>query len=149
MNNQTHRFGLTNFGATRRPALPLAFPLGVIGALALGALAAFVLDNHLSLWANLAIYTLCLTPVTTMLAWITIVDRATIPGAVKNPEHSVESTWSLQASSIAFYTLMTLVSLALFITTIAGYVTASNTLLAVLITMAVCYGISYLIVKNR
>lgn len=91
------------------PALRLAAPIGVAAAAGIGAALWFAfpqMHGGTNAWIGIAVAGACFAPVMVALAWVLLVDRSTIPGAIAHPEHSVENSWYDQAAKDSFHLLL-------------------------------------------
>ena len=84
-----------------RVALPLGVALSLAAALPLAALTASGPEE--SYWLAFAIYVAFIWVPLSTLAWVLVVDRNTVRGALSRPEDSVENTWYDQAAVGVFH----------------------------------------------
>ena len=132
------------------PVLRLAAPIGVAAAAGIGAALWFAfpqMHGGTNAWIGIAVAGACFAPVMVALAWVLLVDRSTIPGAIAHPEHSVENSWYDQAAKDSFHLLLVGTG---FGAAIAGFCLppmVSWTLAAVFAFAAAAFGTSYLIRK--
>ncbi len=78
------------------PALRLAIPAGLVIATVIGIAlqsAPVFPHNTMNEWLRALLIGVCVAPASIALVWAVVVDRSTVPGAIPNPEHSVEFTW--------------------------------------------------------
>ena len=132
------------------PVLRLATPIGVAAAAGIGAALWFAfpqMHGGTTAWIGIAVAGACFAPVMVALAWVLLVDRSTIPGAIAHPEHSVENSWYDQTAKDSFHLLLVGTG---FGAAIAGFCLppmVSWTLAAVFAFAAAAFGTSYLIRK--
>ena len=142
------KWGRTRFGA-RRPALLVAVPIGIVLAAAVGALAAWTGvagDDPLPGGAAFALVTVW--PLTAA-AWIAVVDRSTLRGALARPEDSVESSWIDTASQHAFTDTLTMVGLGTAALAVSGAQLPGSVVgVAVIVVMMATFGIRYLLARR-
>ncbi|HMS36428.1 MAG TPA: hypothetical protein PKA93_04630 [Arachnia sp.] len=108
---QQTRWGRSRFFGGGGIAL-VAVSVGIGAALSSGIGGLFAAFGNptkpLLAFAVVAIVTL---PVSTALAWVLLVDRATITGATRNPDESIENVWFERAALGAFGDLMIVLGL--------------------------------------
>lgn len=142
------KWGRSRFGG-RGSALLAAAPVGVVLAAATGALAAWAgVAGPDPLLGAIAFALVTVWPLT-VAAWIAVVDRSTLRGAIDRPEESVESSWLETASQHAFTDTLTLAGLgtaALFVS--GAELPGSSVLLAVVVVMMASFGIRYLLARR-
>lgn len=140
------RFGRIRPGGT--PALRLAIPVGLVVAtvigIALQATPIFV-HNTMNAWFRALLIGACTAPAAIALAWVALVDRSTLPGALPHPEHSVEFTWYDQAAKDSFHLLLAGTGLGAALTSFWLPPMVSWTLIAVFAFAALAFAVSYLI----
>jgi len=85
------------------------------------------------------------------MVWLAIVDRKSLPGAVSDPDNSVESSWYNQAISDSFHTTLGTIGVALFVVSTFSIhrVEIDQVLLGVLLVMGISFSVSYLIRRLR
>lgn len=143
-------WGRMRFGNNpRMSALAVALPVGLIVAVALSALAASVLPRYEAWWQSVSIYLIMLLPVSVAGVWAMVVDRTSLPGAVRNPEASVEQAWAKSAAFNALLIMTILISIALTAAVLAGYQVVANTLLIVLLGQALAFAVAYQVEAHR
>lgn len=101
----TSRFGRSRFGGSTATLLITSVAIGLVGGLALGAIAAMLRPDDPT-WVVLLVFTASTLPIVTALAWVLLVDRATLTDAPRNPGDSIESAWLDTAASGAFWDLV-------------------------------------------
>lgn len=101
VKNAPSKWGRAKFGGSSAHLLAASLAAGVLLSGALGWLFMVLRngDRPLLAFAVMAVFTL---PVAAVLAWAVLVDRATLAGALEEPEDSVESAWYEKAASGAF-----------------------------------------------
>lgn len=100
------------FGRTRHghSTLPWALGTGIACAAVVATLTASFNGGNIAL----AVVEACATVMPcSALGWVLVVDRSTLPGATRNPEHSVESNWYNRAVNGAFHDMIILAGIAL------------------------------------
>lgn len=130
------------------PALRLAAPIGLVAAAIIGiALQATPIFTHstMNAWLRALLIGVCVTPASIALVWAVVVDRSTVPGAIPNPEHSVEFTWYDQAAKDSFHLLLAGTGLGAALTSFWLPPMVSWTLIAVFAFAALAFAVSYLI----
>lgn len=145
---KTYRWGRSRILAI--PTMRLAVPAGI--ALSLGFGLAHVMLNNPdgpAKWLAGLIFGACLSPWMIALVAVLIVDRSTMPGAVQNPESSVESAWYDKAAVAAFHTGLGVCGVGAFVTTWLRLQTVSLTFVGVLVLLGSSFGIAYLVQKSR
>lgn len=107
---QRTRWGRTRWGGSTALLLSTSTAVGLVIASGVGGLFAWLggLEQPLLGFTVLTITTL---PVATTLSWALIVDRATVTGMTRSPEHSIESTWYEKAASGAFGDVLVITAL--------------------------------------
>ncbi|MDN6487306.1 MAG: hypothetical protein L0K34_07480 [Ancrocorticia sp.] len=144
---QTYRFGHARFGTGTHSALTLAALLGIAVAVIAGVLVALTGSFEMaSVWV-FAIFTVCLAPGCVALVWIVVVDRNSIPGAIRTPEYSVETTWLDKASQTTCLITFPAVGIGAALTSNVPEV--SLTLIAVCGLMVLTFVAAYLWEKRR
>lgn len=130
------------------PALRLAIPAGLVVATVIGiALQAAPVFPHntMNAWLRALLIGVCVAPAAITLVWTVVVDRSTIPGALPQPEHSVECTWYDQAAKDSFHLLLAGTGLGAALTSFWLPPMVSWTLIAVFAFAALAFTVSYLI----
>lgn len=144
IENSPLTWGRICYGKTpRKPALPVALIGGTLAATSLSLLATFISPRYDLWWQSLAIYLVMLLPVSVAGVWALVIDRATLVGAVRNPEESVENSWAKNAAFNAFAATVILTSIGLTVAVLAEYRTIAHTLLIVLLGQMLTFVISY------
>jgi hypothetical protein len=149
MEEPRTKWGRVRFGGGRLNALAFAaavgLPLAVLAALGAWGLGAI---DHPAI--GLPVFSVMLTAPATALVYALVVDRATMSGAPKNPEESVENAWYDRAAQKAFHDVVLVVGLTLFVIAIADIeFDAMWALVGVLAVAAVSFGIRYRIMTRR
>lgn len=107
------------------------------------------IDNPTRPWVVLAIFVFVMLPVSTALAWVVLVDRSTITGAVKNAEENVENNWFERAAMGAFGDLMLVIGLGTGVVAIFDVAVAPALLLGALWVLAsLDFGVRYLAIRK-
>ena len=89
-------------------------------------------------------------PGASMLAWVLLVDRESVRGAVKNTEDTVEGHWYEKATSGAFHDLLILLGLGGSVVTLAGWQIQTNLIvMGLLLFMAASTATRYLLQKRQ
>ena len=145
------RFGVPKFGTRRHSALTYAVLPGIVLAVCMSILIAFVGTQEQPLLLVIAIFTSCLSPSCVGLVWILIVDIDTIPGRTRSPEDSVETAWfSKAAETTCIFTFPAASIGAAFTTNFRTDLPAvSLTLLAVCAVMALTFAGGFLWEKSH
>lgn len=144
------RWGRVKFGGGKLPALWVAAPVGMILAAALALL--FVVTHSSAPHPLVGGIAIALTMVwaCTGLAWALIVDRDTVRGTTKNPEHSVESAWYDKASSGAFSDILLTAGLGTAAIAFARIdISATLALAAVLMVAMTSFAVRYFTQQRR
>ncbi|RAV34728.1 hypothetical protein [Corynebacterium heidelbergense] len=143
-----YRYGLVR-GTRNVPALPAALPLGLLVSAVLACVNLAVTSDGSSPWLSTLVWGMAVTPAATALAWVALVDRGSLPGAVAKPEEAVESTWYASAASDAFHILLAATGLGAYMAMFWHRPTIALTLSAVFGAAALTFGISYTVRKAR
>lgn len=142
------RFGLTGPGGV--PALRIAVPLGLAIATVLGAAGVILLKPSVAhQWAAGVILGACVAPSAIALAWVLVVDRTTLPGAVRHPESSVEGAWYSEAATSSFHVVLVVCGLGSALALIWLPSAVSWTLMGVFLVAALAWGVSYALIARR
>lgn len=143
----THRWGRTHGGT---PALRVAVPVGSAAAIAIGVARVMLgnPDGPLK-WVAGVILGVCLAPALVALVWVLLVDRRTIPGAVPNPQASVESAWYDRAATDSFHVVLAVSGLGAGAASLLSATVVSWTLIAMFVVAAAAFWISYAIRRTR
>lgn len=148
--NSPLTWGRVKFGKTpRKPALPVALISGTLAATALSTLATLISSRYDLWWQSLAIYLVMLLPISVAGVWVLVIDRATLAGAVRNPEESVENTWAKNAAFNAFTATVILTAVGLTGAVLTEHHTIADTLLVVVLAQMLTFSISYLIEARK
>ncbi|MGC5076779.1 hypothetical protein [Agrococcus sp. DT81.2] len=141
-------WGRMRFGA-RRSALLIAVPIGIVLAAGVGALAVWTgVAGDDPLPGGVAFAVVTVWPLTAA-AWIAVVDRSSLRGALERPEESVESSWIETASQRAFTDTLTLAGLGTAALVVTGAeLPGSVALLAVVLVGMASFGTRYLIARR-
>lgn len=144
------RWGYTKH--RRIPAVAAAVPLGLLLALAGGWLAVLsgVAGSH-PLW-GFWIFAAFLAGPCMALAYVLVVDRNSVEGAVDRPEESAESQWYNQAATGSFMDLLLVLgagSTVLAFTPVELAVDVKLLLPAVLVLAYMSFGIRYLVIRRK
>lgn len=145
-----YKFGMSRFGNV--PAMRVAVPIGIaLGCVACLLQVYFLYSDSANAWSKAFLLAVFETPFFVLLAFICVVDRTTIPGAIPNPEITVENTWYNKAALDAFHTVLAGGGMALFALSFFRSVPSAvtSTLLVVLAIMILSFMISYAISKYR
>lgn len=141
-----YRFGRIKPGGP--PALRLAISAGLVIATVIGIVlqsAPIFPHNTMNAWLRALLVGVCVTPASIALVWAVVVDRSTVPGAIPNPEYSVEFTWYDQAAKDSFHLLLAGTGLGAALTSFWLPPMVSWTLIAVFAFAALAFAVSYLI----
>ncbi|MDK6905716.1 hypothetical protein QP315_00550 [Actinotignum timonense] len=130
---------------THISTLKIACPAGLPLALIAGAIRAHLNPSTLEPWLATALYAAFFYVPLTLLLWVTLVDRSTLPGAADKPQLSVESHWHTRAADTAFLATLTACGIGAFVAT--G--TVSMTLAGVIAFAMLSYALAYMREKNR
>lgn len=133
----------------RMSALAFAFPVGLLAAAALSVLTAFVLPRYEVWWQSALIYLTMLLPVSVAGVWALVIDRSSLPGAVRNPEVSVEHAWAKTAAFNAFIAMTIFMSITLTVAVITEYHVVANTLLVAVLGQALTFAVAYQVEARR
>jgi len=148
--NHDKKYGYTK--KSNVPAMRVALPVGFLTALTLGLIKVIIFNrNGPYKWIGGIILGGCLTPAFVAMVWLAIVDRKSLPGAVSDPDNSVESSWYNQAISDSFHTTLGTIGVALFVVSTFSIhrVEIDQVLLGVLLVMGISFSVSYLIRRLR
>ncbi|MBF4995298.1 hypothetical protein ITX31_14415 [Arthrobacter gandavensis] len=101
IENTRSKWGRGRFGGSTSHLMAASLTVGVLVSAALGWLFMVLRngDRPLLAFGIMAVFTL---PIAAVLAWVVLVDRSTVAGALDKPEDSVESVWYDKAASGAF-----------------------------------------------
>lgn len=144
----SYRFGRVR-GTRSVPALRAALPLGLLISAMLACVTLAVTSDGSSPWLSALVCGMAVTPATTALAWLILVDRESLPGAVRKPEETVESTWYASAASDAFHLLLAASGLGAYVASLWHYPAIAWTLSAVFGVAALSFAVSYTLRKAR
>lgn len=85
-----------------------------------------------------------------MATWVLLVDRTTIRGAVRDPEHSIEGSWLEKAQSGAFQDTLILVALGAIAASLTGFeLSLGTTTPVILVFMMASAAVRYFLQKAR
>jgi hypothetical protein len=137
----------------RVPAMRIALPVGISLALAVGLVRVTVInpDGQYE-WVGGIILAAFLSVPSIGLAWVAVVDKRTLPGAVPDADNSVESSWYIRSARDAFHAILVCCGLGLFFISVALPDVAGEvrwTLLAVLLVSGIAFACSYLIRRYK
>ncbi|MDO4239752.1 hypothetical protein [Micrococcus sp.] len=89
-------------------------------------------------------------PIGAGVAWVRLVDRTTIRGAIRNTEETVEGRWLEKAQSGAFGDLLVVIGLGTFVIGMTGWqLSSSLTGAALIVVAAASAAVRYLLLKWR
>ena len=89
-------------------------------------------------------------PVGAALAWLFLVDRTTLRGAVRDTEETIEGRWLEKAQSGAFGDLLVVLGLGTAVASLAGWdLDASTAGVVLLLAMTLSAAVRYLLLKRR
>lgn len=106
----TSRFGRSRFGGSTATLLAASALIGFVGGLALGGIAALLRPDDPA-WVVVLVFTASTLPIVAALAWVVLVDRATLTDAPRSPGDSIESAWLDTAASGAFWDIFAVAGL--------------------------------------
>lgn len=143
-------FGLSRMGTKpRKPAMRIAIPLGLTLSGLAAAGIAVMRDDYPAWWQVFMIFWICLAPLATALAWVLVVDRATLPGAARNPEQSIETVLSEKAASASFFITLGAVGLLAAVAITFGYDSIGNPLAWTGVGMMALFAVNYQVVRHK
>ena len=145
--DKNRKMGLSRFGQV--PALRIAIPAGVALAVLIGVVQMLINPPGPMRGWIVPIMALCLATPCVMGVWVLIVDRSTLPGAVRNPEASIENSWYNKAASATFNMALAVSGVGASVASLMRATVVSWTLIGVFGALAAGFGISYLVVKSR
>lgn len=132
------------------PTMRFAVPVGLALSLGFGVTQSMLTNpDGPTKWLAGLVIGACLSPCAIALVAALIVDRSTIPGAVRNPEASVENAWYDKAAVTAFHVALGVCGVGAFVTTWLQLHPVSLTLAGVLVLLGASFGIAYLAQKSR
>ncbi|ALC06580.1 hypothetical protein CDES_11035 [Corynebacterium deserti GIMN1.010] len=97
--------GKPKTGGSSRTLALMSIGSGAVLA-AVGTALIVALTSPTSIGVTTSVYFLAMLPIFVAFAWIILVDRDTIKGAVRNPEQSIENVWYSAAAQDTFHVLM-------------------------------------------
>ncbi|WP_232527820.1 hypothetical protein [Microbacterium suaedae] len=145
------RWGRIKFAGGRVPAMAIAIPAGLVLAVAAGALTLLTQVSE-------GEHALVVAGVTALvmswgligLTWALVVDRASLQGAIDNPEESIESKWLDTAMAGALRDTIMLTGFALATLAITGFdIDALWALVGVILIAFSSTLVRYLMAKKR
>lgn len=142
-------WGRSRFGGGSGALIGVSITLGALLACGAGALFAWIgaAERPGLTFALLAAGTL---PVWAALAWALLVDRATITGATRRPEESVESDWYTRAAAGVFQDLLLVGGLGAAAFSLGSIHAPVGAVLAAVVALAMLdFGARYLTQKRR
>ncbi|MEB7503323.1 hypothetical protein [Arthrobacter koreensis] len=143
-NNARSKWGRARLGGSTAQLLAASLAAGVLAAGVLGWLFMVLRngDRPLLEFGIMAVFTL---PIAATLAWVVLVDRSTITGAIKKPEDSVESAWYDKAASGAFTDILLVGGLGCAALTLLGTEGTAGLVLGGVVAFAMLdFGVRYL-----
>ena len=141
--------GYSKFGSGRTPAWRPAALGAIVLAAIFGAIAAYFRFEYGVWWQAFIIFWIVTFPAWFGIAWVVVVDRLTLPGAVPNPERSVENQWWDRAAANSFWFLAVVLGLVTTVTAILNYWLISTVLTGVLLVFAATFGVCYFLEWRR
>jgi len=137
-------------GGSRIPAMTIAMPVGLVLAAVVGVIAAVMWDAPTPPVVVGIGFTVVTLPALVALAWVFLVDRSTLRGALDRPEESVEGAWYNRAAQGAFSDILLIVGLGTAFLAITGIrIDVLIALIGVLLVAMGSFGIRYLIAQRR
>lgn len=137
-------------GGSRIPAMTIAMPVGLGLAILVGVIAAAMWDAPTPPVVVGIGFTVVTLPALVALAWVFLVDRSTLRGALDRPEESVEGAWYNRAAQGAFSDILLIVGLGTAFLAITGIrIDVLIALIGVLLVAMGSFGIRYLIARRR
>ncbi|SCY58905.1 hypothetical protein SAMN05216488_2440 [Microbacterium sp. LKL04] len=137
-------------GGSRIPAMTIATPVGLVLAAVVGVIAAVMGDAPTPPVVVGIGFTVVTLPALVALAWVFLVDRSTLRGALDRPEESVEGAWYNRAAQGAFSDILLIVGLGTAFLAITGIrIDVLIALIGVLLVAMGSFGIRYLIAQRR
>lgn len=151
ITDRTHKYGYAKY--LRIPAMRIALPIGISLALAVGIVRVTVInpDGQYE-WVGGLILATFLSMPSIGLAWVAVVDKRTLPGAVPNADDSVEASWYIRSARDAFHATLVCCGLGLFVISVALPNVADEvqwTLVALLLVSGIAFALSYLIRRYK
>ena len=144
MEDTRSKWGRSRFGGSSAQLLAASLAIAVLVSAALGWLFMVLRngDRPLLAFGIMAAFTL---PVAAVLAWVVLVDRSTITGALEKPEDSVESVWYEKAASGAFTDILLVGGLGCAALTFLGTEGTAGLVLGGVVAFAMLdFGVRYL-----
>lgn len=132
------------------PALRIAVPLGLAISAILGAAGVILLKPSVPhQWVAGVILGACVAPSIIALLWVLLVDRTTLPGAVRHPESGVEGAWYSEAATSSFHVVLVMCGLGSALALSWPPSAVSWTLMDVVLVAALAWGVSYAFIARR
>lgn len=147
--NSKFRFGRSKLGGSSATLAAAAIGGGVLLSAVFSALMIWAQQpEQLSVFT--AVYFFVTLPIFSVLAWVLLVDRNTIRGAVEKPEYSIESAWYAGATRDTFHVLMMLGGLGCVLFTAWPQVADISVVLLIVLGLMMCtFFLSYTVRKQR
>lgn len=145
---RTSRLGRTRRGSS---TLPWALGGGVAGVLAM-AVIVIALNGPARGWPYAVVMAPAVFGAAFAAAWVLVVDRASVRGAVEDPESSAEAGWYDAAALGSFHDLIIVMGLglaALVIVPGAVSIPAHTVLLILLLAVGIDILVPYQVLKRR
>ncbi|QOR70780.1 hypothetical protein IM660_00150 [Ruania alkalisoli] len=143
------RWGRSQWGRTRPAAWWHAAPLGIVLTVILSIAFSLIGFDAEQRRLALGIGLLCFTGPALALAWIVVVDRSTIRGAVDRPEETVENIWWDKATQHTLYDVVVVIGVGAAVLSLTGWeVTAVTALMALAGLIAADVAIRYVLARR-
>lgn len=144
------RWGRTRLGSRDVSAMAVSVPSGIVLAAVMGALAVSVGMAGSDALVGFLVFSFCLAAPCVGVVWVSVVDRASVRGAVVHEEESVESSWYGRAAAGSFTDVVAFAGLgAVVLTAVGDSVDGSLVMASVVVAAAVSFGIRYGIAARR
>ncbi|WP_159618835.1 hypothetical protein [Ruania rhizosphaerae] len=143
------RWGRSQWGRTHPGAWWHAAPLGIVLTVTLSIAFSLIGFDAEQRRLALGIGLLCFAGPALALAWIVVVDRSTIRGAVDRPEETVENIWWDRATQRTLYDVVVVVGVGAAVLSLTGWeVTAVTALMALAGLIAADVAIRYVLARR-
>lgn len=142
-------FGRPRFGGGTGVLIGLSLLIGTVSASGLGLLVVLLGSENARPWLGFLIGATVTLPVCTAGAWALLVDRATLAGAPRDPDSSVESHWYDKAAATTFNVLFAALGIGAGVFAFVDVpVDTSLVLIGYVVLAMTAFWISYLLRKR-
>lgn len=143
------RWGRSRFGGGSGALIAASLGGGAVLSLAIGWVATLTQPDATRVWLLFLVTAVVTLPVSSMLAWVLLVDRSTLAGAVASPEHSIEGQWYDRAAAGAFGDILVTVGIGAAVFSWVDIPVPTNLVFVALFTIAaVSFGLRYFVAKK-